>query len=212
MKSIIYPFLVTSVLILITFGLFQQMETDLPQKLTALNHYRGSYMLISFLVLSGDILLPVPSSIVMYLNGMVVGIAGGTFLSFSSLMIGSVIGYLIGKLSTQLFRNNNNERALAVLDKYGPAILVLTRGIPVLSESLCFVCGYNRTDFKKYLLFNAIGYLPVCLIYAVFGSWAKSDTNSFLWSFGASFAVSGLVWFVGRKFFQPSHFNRKDEA
>lgn len=212
MKSIVYPFLITSVLILVTFGLFQQLESELPQKLTSVNQYRGSFALISFLVLAGDILLPVPSSIVMYLNGMVLGIVGGTLLSFGALMIGSVIGYLIGKFSTQVFKNNNNERALAILENYGPAILVLTRGIPILSESLCFVCGYNRTNFKKYLLFNAIGYLPVCLIYSIFGSLAKSDSSSFLWSFAASIAISGLVWFIGRKLFQPAHFNRKNEA
>lgn len=203
MKSILYPFLLTCLVILIIFGLFDNLETYFPQQLTALNKHHKTYALVSFVILSGDILLPVPSSIVMYLNGLVLGPFWGTLLSFIALLIGSIVGYLIGTFSSHILNKNSNEQAANLLEKYGPSILVLTRGIPVISESLCFVCGYNRVHFKTYLLFSAIGYLPVCLVYALFGSFGKSDSESFLWSFAASFVVSGLVWLFGRRLLQP---------
>lgn len=204
MKTILYPFLVTSLVILITFGLFEGLETYFPQQLKALNGHSASYAFISFLILSGDILLPVPSSIVMYLNGLVLGPIWGTLLSFTALMAGAIVGYLIGKFSSQLMNKQKNEQASVLLEKYGPSVLVLTRGIPVISESLCFVSGYNRINFRKYLLFSAIGYLPVCLVYALFGSLGKSDTVSFLWSFAASFVVSGVVWLFSRRLLETT--------
>lgn len=204
MKALLYPFLITSLVILVTFGLFEGLETYFPQQLKALNGHAGSYASVSFLVLAGDILLPVPSSIVMYLNGLIVGPLFGTLLSFSALMVGSVVGYFIGKMSAGIAKKQQNEQASLLLEKYGPAILVLTRGIPVISESLCFVCGFNRIHFRRYLLYSAIGYLPVCLVYALFGSMGKSDAVGFLWSFAASFAVSGLVWYFSRRLMEST--------
>lgn len=199
MKSILYPLLVSIGIVLITFGIFHSMENNFSDTLHLLKDNPFQFGIVSFLTLASDIILPVPSSIVLYLNGYFLGIIAGTLVSLSGLMVGCVIGYYIGKSSSSLFKIDQNQKAQDILTKYGPSAIFLTRGIPVLSESICFVCGYNKLDFSRYLFFNLIGYLPVCFLYALFGSLGFMSSKAFLLSFSASIVVSIIFWFFGKK-------------
>ncbi|MBK8079815.1 MAG: hypothetical protein IPK25_05750 [Saprospiraceae bacterium] len=77
----------------------------------------------------------------------------------------------------------------------------MTRGIPVLSEALCIVCGYNRMPLKKYFIYNAIGFMPLCFLYGICGS-IGYDKNLFLLTFICSFFISAGFWIFGKKYFQ----------
>ncbi|MBK6783938.1 MAG: VTT domain-containing protein [Saprospiraceae bacterium] len=109
------------------------------------------YATLSFMLLTADIILPVPSSIVMYLNGYVTGIIFGTLLSFFSLLAGSIVGYYIGRFTSGSLKSTSEKQAGMILSEYGVAAILMTRGIPVLSEALCIVCGYNRMPLKSIL-------------------------------------------------------------
>jgi uncharacterized membrane protein YdjX (TVP38/TMEM64 family) len=193
------PLLISCTLIVILFLLFGGAEEYFEQSVSGLIDNQKSFAFTSFLVLCSDIVLPVPSSIVMYLNGAVLGMFQGAVLSFVSVMVSSVIGYLIGLLSLKLFKNNKaHSKSDELLKKTGPLAIILTRGIPILSESVTIVAGYNSYSFYQFLLWNFIGYLPVCLIYAYFGSISNSQ-DAFLISFGISIAISFVLWIVGKK-------------
>ena len=187
---------------LITFGLFHSLEGELSQILETLNAHPLQFGVASFLILAGDIVLPVPSSIVLYINGFFLGAISGTAVSLGGLMVGCIIGYYLGKVGASFLKPERNSKADIILKKYGTAAIFLTRGIPILSESICFVCGYNRIPFKHYLLLNLIGYFPVCLLHAVFGSMGYKDANTFLLSFACSIALSIGFWFFGNKIIQ----------
>ena len=199
MKSIVYPLLVSIAIVLITFGIFHTLEDSFSDTLHLLENNPIEFGIISFAILASDIILPVPSSIVLYINGYFLGILAGTLVSLSGLMVGCIIGYFIGKASSNLFDSTSNQKADKLLSKYGPPAIFITRGIPILSESICFVCGYNRTRFRQYLLLNFIGYLPVCIIHAIFGKLGYEDTNMFLLSFAASIVISVIFWFFGKR-------------
>ena len=81
--------------------------------------------------------------------------------------------------------------------------ILITRGIPVLSESICVVCGYNKMPLKQYVLMNIIGYLPLCILYATFGH-AGYNGQHFLLSFGLSLLVSAAFWYFGKNYFLKS--------
>jgi uncharacterized membrane protein YdjX (TVP38/TMEM64 family) len=190
---------VVAILILITFFLFRDMETYFIDQLNALITNQKLYVFFSFLILFSDIVLPVPSSIVMYLNGFVLGIPAGAILSLISLMGTALVGYWIGNISNRGRRMLPANNSGILLSKYGALAILMTRGIPVLSESICIVCGYRRFPIKNYLLLNFAGYLPICIIYAVFGSWG-SEKNLFFISFAVAIGVSALFWIFGRSF------------
>jgi uncharacterized membrane protein YdjX (TVP38/TMEM64 family) len=158
-----------------------------------------TFAVASFTALTSDIVLPVPSSIVMYLNGAVLGLLPGALLSIASVMISSVIGYIIGLVSEKIMNKNGTHRTSnELLEKTGPLAIILTRGIPILSESIIIVAGYNRVSFGKFLLWNTIGYVPVCFTYSYLGS-ISSSQNAFLISFGVSIAISFAFWMIGRR-------------
>lgn len=201
MKSITYPLGISIVIVLITFGIFQSMENYFSNILELLQENPVQFGIVSFLILASDIILPVPSTIVLYINGYFLGIISGSLVSIAGLMVGALIGYQIGKVSSNIFQSENNKKAHSILNTYGPAAIFLTRGIPILSESICFVCGYNRIDFTRYILLNFIGYLPVCVLHAIFGNLGYEGGGVFLLSFGCSIAMSVVFWFFGKKLF-----------
>lgn len=199
MKSIWIPLIITILAVICVFMVYENLEEEFVQTLNQLQQAKWHYVLGSFLILSADIVLPVPSSIVMYMNGFVLGLLAGTVLSFVSLMSGSVIGYYLGKLTSNGIKAQKEERAHHFLLKYGDLAIIITRGIPILAESICVVCGYNKMPFKNYFFLNAIGYFPLCLLFAFFGQ-SGYDSNNFLFSFILSLLVSAVFWFLGKRF------------
>jgi uncharacterized membrane protein YdjX (TVP38/TMEM64 family) len=133
----------------------------------------------------------------MYVNGYVLGIIGGSIISFVSLITSSIIGYYLGRLTSAGLKTTTELKSQLFLNKYGAMAVLLTRGIPILSESVCLVSGYNKMPFNQYLIYNVIGYIPLCILYAYCGSLGY-DKNIFLFSFGCSLLISALFWFVGK--------------
>ncbi len=199
MKRVAIPFLIAVVTIIVMFLIFENLETYFTNLLQGSSKHILTYSLVSFIVLASDIILPVPSSIVMYTNGYVLGMAGGSAISLAALMVGSVVGYYLGKYTSIGLKTSDDEKANNILSRYGSMAIIISRGIPIIAESVCIVCGYNKMNFKNYFILNLVGYIPLCLMYAFFGTWGY-DKNIFLISFAISFAVSVLFWFAGRKF------------
>lgn len=198
-KKLLFPFLITVTGIIVIFLIFNELEVYFTSLLSSMQEVPMSYTGVSFLVLASDILLPIPSSIVMYTNGYVLGIVNGALLSLCSLVVSAVIGYYLGKATSWGIKAKADEEADRLLAKYGILAILMTRGIPILSESICLVCGYNRLPFQRYILFNIVGYLPVCLLYAVFGSLGYSQ-EVFLISFGCSLVIAAVFWLMRHKF------------
>lgn len=211
MKKIILPFGITLTIILLSFFLFGELEEYSGNLLARVGENRLEYAAVSFIVLVSDIVLPVPSSIVMYLNGLFLGLVNGFLLSLVSVTVSSPIGYLIGRGSSAAVRSAPDRVSDEILDKYGYLAILITRGIPVLSESVCVVCGYNRYDLKRFMLMNLLGYIPVSIIYAWAGS-VSGSREQFLLSFGASVLVSGILWFAGKKVIDRTADDERDPA
>lgn len=197
-RVILIPFILTILFIILVFLLLPQSEAYFTALLARNAVNPSRYTFYSYLVLASDIVLPIPSSLVMFSNGMVLGIIPGFLLSMASLMSAAVIGYWIGALAKPGKKSDRYEQAIAVIEKHGYLAIILSRGIPVLAESICIVCGYSRVRFGKYMYLNALGLVPVTLVYSVCGNYAVS-TGAFLLSFGFSIGLSGLLWFAGKR-------------
>ena len=197
MKKLLVPFFITVVLVILIFIVFGSIETSVVVILEDMKLHPETFSIYSFLILTSDIVLPVPSSIIMVMNGYVLGTFSGAILSLISLFISSAIGYQIGRIAG--FRKSKIQQGKAenLLGIYGPYAILITRGIPVLSESICIVCGYNRMNLKSYLIMNIIGYIPLCFIYARAGQ-SGDEQNAFLLVVGLSFILTIILWLVGR--------------
>ncbi len=185
-------------LILLSYVIWGDMEQGLEQQLAVLAAHKADYAFFSYLLLASDIVLPVPNSIVMYTNGFLLGVVPGTGLSLLSMMTGATVGYYLGRFTALGKRAESDGQARLFWEKYGALAIIVTRGIPVVSESVCILGGYVGMPLPKYLLLNLIGYIPVSLLFAVFGSWGLNG-SVFLISVGASLLMALGIWLLGRQ-------------
>ncbi|MBK1702989.1 hypothetical protein [Halochromatium glycolicum] len=107
-------------------------------------------------LLAGDVLLPVPSSIIGTLLGARLGLIAGLLWCWSGLMLGNLIGYgtgrlLLGGLGERL------PRAPTL------ALLFLSRPVPVLAEAATFTAGAERLAMVPFIAICGAGNLVYAL-------------------------------------------------
>lgn len=193
MKKILIVFSSIVFFILVVFFLLGCFESKAEFILNNYQDRPSLFMLFSFLILATDVVLPIPSTIVMYLNGYVMGILPGFIISMASMMVSSIAGYLIG---SRLTFTPKSVTSAGIYNKYGQMAILLTRGVPILAETVSIMSGYVKMPFKPFVLYHFIGYIPVCLTYVYLGKFAK-DQNAFSLVFLTSIILTILFWIYG---------------
>ncbi|MBC7923563.1 MAG: VTT domain-containing protein [Ferruginibacter sp.] len=157
--------------------------------------------LVSVLLLGVDVVLPVPSSVVMLSNGVFFGFALGGVLSVAGGLLSAAVGYWIGRRGQRLAQRfstpADEQRARGFLEKYGYLAVVISRPIPILAESIAILSGTLPLDFRKVFVSSLLGLLPVAFIYSFAGAYSTSFDNAG-WAFLLNLAVAGLIWLVTR--------------
>ncbi len=129
-------------------------------------------------LLSTDIFLPIPSSLVSTLGGWKLGVLAGTLASFVGLSIGAAVGFALAKrwgrpFAARLTRAEELERMQRIAQKYGPAVLVLTRAVPVLAEASVLLMGIHNLSWRRFLPPVLLSNLGVAVAYSAFGKLAE---------------------------------------
>lgn len=151
-------------------------------------------------LLAGDLVLPVPSSLLAVGTGAVFGIVGGTALITLGLSIGAWVGYEVGRSAGQAgvarwVDDAQRERLEAFAAKRGLGLLVALRAVPVLAEASVVVAGSSGMPRGRVLLSTTLANLMVATIYAAAGSIA-SDTGSLELAAMAGVGVPGLAMLI----------------
>ena len=85
---------------------------------------------------------------------------------FAAAVLGNVTGYWIGhkagpalfsKPESRLFKQEYVEHTHRFFNKYGARAIVLARFTPVVRTFITATAGIARMDFRRYLVFSAIG-------------------------------------------------------
>ena len=133
-------------------------------------------------LLTIDLLLPVPSSLVMVLSGTVFGVAAGGILA----LVGSLAGNLLGFELTRRFGRNAARRLVGdvqldqmrvVFERHGALAILLSRPLPVMMETLSLVAGLSEMRRRTFLWASLAGTIPVALLYALAGAWSMQTGN-----------------------------------
>lgn len=158
--------------------------------------------IVSFGLLSSDFLLPIPSSIIMYLNGLNLGFVYGLIVSLTSCIVSSFLGYYLGNIFRHKIDKYYTSEQIMLSEKFiyrfGGIGIILSRGIPILSESTSVICGNLNYNFKKFIYLNFIGYIPVCIIYSYLGSISVNKEYFFL-AFGINIILASIAWILNKK-------------
>lgn len=133
----------------------------------------------AFFFLPGDSLLMTTGFLASqgYLN-----IATLTVGCFVAAVVGHIIGYEIGRrIGVQLYEKGDSrfikmkhlERAQDFYNKYGHAMIVFARFVPVVRTLAPFIAGAVRMPYHKFIIYTVIGALiwtvSLCLIGFYFG-------------------------------------------
>lgn len=200
MKRYISLFVFISFFTIATFVIFEQAGITFEG---VLNNHSSKLIaaFVSVLLLGIDVILPIPSSVIMVSNGVLFGFVLGGFLSVVGGLLSSVVGYLIGAKSkrwaAKLLGGRDDEKAEQFLEKYGYIAIIVSRPIPILAESVSILSGTSGLDFKRVVVNSIIGLVPISFIYSLTGAYSTS-LDSAVYAFLLNIGIAGLIWFITR--------------
>lgn len=161
-------------------------------------------------LLIADVVLPVPSSIVMVAHGALFGVLWGTVLSLIGSTGAAVFGFAIGRRGGRamewIVTPAERERASSVLERWGTLAIIITRPVPVLAETVAIIAGTSSMSWGSLIIASVAGSLPPALLYALTGA-AVADLQSTALMFVVVLLVAGLFWLIGRRFALHREFN-----
>jgi uncharacterized membrane protein YdjX (TVP38/TMEM64 family) len=133
-------------------------------------------------VLASDVLLPIPSSFVSTLAGARLGLIGGAFVVWLGMTLGAIIGFTLARvfgrpLALRLSSTDDLRRMELLGEERGPAILAMTRPLPVLAEASVLLLGAVGIPWRRFLPVVALANLGLAVAYAALGYYAGQEEN-----------------------------------
>jgi uncharacterized membrane protein YdjX (TVP38/TMEM64 family) len=154
-------------------------------------------------LLIADVVLPVPSSIVMVAHGALFGVLWGTMLSLVGSVGAAVFAFAIGRRGGALLERvvtpAERARASSILARWGTLAIIVTRPVPLLAETVAIMAGASSMTWRAIVVASIAGSLPPALLYALTGAAVANLQNTAL-MFGTVLLIAGLFWVVGKSF------------
>lgn len=160
--------------------------------------------LIVILLLSGDIFLPIPSSVVSTFTGGQMDWLTGTCVSWLGMNIGAILGFWFARQYGRSFalrfsQQEDLERAAGLTTRFGSGFLILARGVPVLAEASVLLMGVHGLSWRRFLVPILLSNLGISLAYSAFGHVA-AEHDWFPLAMGVSIGVPVLLTLVVQRF------------
>lgn len=148
-------------------------------------------------LLAGDLVLPVPSSVLAVGTGAVFGTVTGATIIGVGFTLGAWIGYEVGRSAgragvARWVEDGQRERLEAFAAKHGVGLLVAMRAVPVLAEASVVVAGSSGMPRGRVLVATTLANVVIAGIYAAAGSVA-ADTGSLELAAMAGVGFPGLA-------------------
>ncbi|HEV7920513.1 MAG TPA: VTT domain-containing protein [Thermoanaerobaculia bacterium] len=152
-------------------------------------------------LLIADVVLPVPSSVIMIAHGALFGLWIGALLSLLGSVGASLTGFAIGRAGRDSVRRFVSDaeyaRAAAILERWGIFALIATRPVPILAETVAILAGASPTGWWQMTIASVVGILPAALAYAAAGAMSRRPIDA-IWVFLAVMALAFVTWTIGR--------------
>ena len=193
-----FLFLGLTALIIIPFIVYGQEFEEYSGLLFSKKLHSAAIVATIIALLTADIFLPIPSSIVGVFSGYSLGLCGGAAANWCGLMLGSTLAYAFGAgfkstLGNRLFSAHELSQAKFLASKIGDSGLVLVRAVPVLAELSTIGAGFTGFPARRYFVLMALSNLGLATAYAYIGSLTR-ESGGFAIFFGASIILPSFVW------------------
>jgi uncharacterized membrane protein YdjX (TVP38/TMEM64 family) len=152
--------------------------------------------LAGIVLLIADIVLPVPSTVVMSALGWMYGWWIGGLICAAGSMLSGIIAYAacrsIGRGAARWIADEEGlRRGEEVFEKCGGWLVALSRWMPVLPEAVACLAGISRMRRRVFLPALACGSVPTGFVFALIGDLGHSEPG---WAIALSCIVPVILW------------------
>jgi uncharacterized membrane protein YdjX (TVP38/TMEM64 family) len=152
-------------------------------------------------LLIADIVLPVPSTVVMSALGWMYGWWIGGLICAAGSMLSGMIAYAacrwIGRGAARWIAGEDGlRRGEEVFEKRGGWLVALSRWMPVLPEAVACLAGLSRMRWRVFLPALACGSVPTGFVFAAIGHMGQKDP---VWAIILSCVVPVMLWLGGAR-------------
>ncbi len=181
MQDLLKPLLLVAVVLLVPIIPFLGFGPWLEERIE--NGLRGTLppavvALAVIGLLSTDVFLPIPSSVVSAVAGNALGTVAGATASWVGMSLGAIFGFALARafgraLALRFAGGEDLDRIDRASDRFGPLVVVLARPVPVLAEASVLFLGTTRLAWQPFLVAALLSNLGIAIVYAALGSFVR---------------------------------------
>ena len=152
-------------------------------------------------LLVADILLPIPSTLVMSALGLAYGTWLGGLYAAAGTMLAGLVAYALSRwLGRPLALRLAGEEGLCagegLFERGGAWLVAGSRCLPILPEAVACLAGLHRMPFRTFLFALACGSVPTGFLFAAIGALGQAEPA---WALGLSVVVPVALWLGARR-------------
>ncbi len=152
-------------------------------------------------LLMGDLVLPIPSTVVMSALGFVYGPVTGGVLAASGSFLSGLLAYglcrsLGHRAAAKLTGARDLERGRELFTRYGGWLVAWSRWMPVFQEAIACMAGLIRMPFATYVTALACGCIPLGFAFAAIGHAGVERPGI---AIALSLLIPPVLWLVFQK-------------
>lgn len=153
------------------------------------------------LLLMSDIVLPVPSTVVMSAIGWVYGWLVGGLVCAAGSMLSGIVAYglchWLGRGAAAWIAGEKGlQKVEALFDGHGGWLVALSRWTPVLPEAVACLAGIARMSWRVFLPSLACGSIPLGFAFAAIGHLGQSEP---IWAIALSAITPVFLWLLASR-------------
>lgn len=175
------PMILVLAIPLIPFGLFAWLNPGWEEQVAEWGKSQESQWATGAVIvglLTSDIFLPIPSSVLCTAAGWQFGVVSGTLLGWLGMSLGAVLGFALAKqfgspLVAWLTTPAELARTGELTQQLGPWLLAIARGIPVVAEASVLFVGLHQMPWRRFLPPVLLSNMFLAAGYAIFGRIAE---------------------------------------
>jgi uncharacterized membrane protein YdjX (TVP38/TMEM64 family) len=149
-------------------------------------------------LLAADVLLPIPSSLVMVLSGAAFGVVWGSLLSLIGSILGEWVGFeMVRRFGRRVTRSVAGDEELAEVNRFferhGAVAVMVTRPLPIVMETMSLAAGLSGMTRRVFLIASLVGTAPIVVVYAYAGAVSR-EVGSLLPAAVILVTITAAAW------------------
>lgn len=152
-------------------------------------------------LLVGDLVLPVPGTIVISALGYVYGTLLGGAIAAAGLIAAGISGYGLGRLFGERFArrwlgDRDYEKGKRLFARRGGWVVAVSRALPILPEVISCSAGLVGMPFRRFAVALACGSVPMGFLFAAIGRAGRDAPG---WAVVLSLLLPALLWLAASR-------------